>query len=327
MAKKTKVTFGSVDRIDAALNEGKINEYDLMCLEGGKFGWIDKNGKKVFVEGEQYVVTVDELPISNGKENVIYIYNNIGYVWNGTECVPLTQSVDVSSLQASIENLKDEIATKVDTEVINAELNTINADVEELVEDMKACENSHEKVKYEITDVPVGTLVKINENEIRVMCPADSVWTKQSVGSGGDPNCNYCTFKTYVPSDKAVGYIEHLNGQVDSEILTDLKNDSYGRKYQPTWLALAKYDETTDTWSYYGANSSENHYIGYDYQIDWFDAEGKMIASDSIRINLSNEDCHYFIEPYYVGSMMAEVDTKIKEKLAGLESAWEIVEF
>lgn len=122
MAKKTKVTFGSVDRIDSAMSEGKINAYDLMCLEGGKFGWIDKNGEKVFIEGEQYVITVDELPTSNGKENVIYIYNNIGYVWNGTECVPLTQSVDVSSLQASIKKLEDEIATKVDAEEVDAKI-------------------------------------------------------------------------------------------------------------------------------------------------------------------------------------------------------------
>ena len=36
-----------------------------------------------------------------------------------------------------------------------------------------------------------------------------------------------------------------------------------------------------------------------------------MIASDSIRINLSNEDCHYVIEPYYIANANVEVEEKI----------------
>ena len=118
-----------------------------------------------------------------------------------------------------------------------------------------------------------------------------------------------------------------MSYKVDSEILTDFSTDKYGRRYQPTWLALAKYDETTDTWTYYGASSSKDRYIGWDYQIDWYDDNGVMIASDSIRINLSNEDCHYEIKPYYVGAMMAEVETKIEEKIAEVEAAYEIIEF
>lgn len=239
----------------------------------------------------------------------------------------ISKTGEVIIAKPDVSAIETELATKADAEEVNAKI----VEIETALDDVAKVAYAHEKVKYEIADVPVGALVKINENEIRVMCPADSVWTKQSVGTGGDPNCYYCTFKTYVPNDKVVGYIEHLNGKVDNEILTDLKMDSYGRKYQPTWLALAKYDEATDAWTYYGANSSENHYIGYDYQIDWFDADGKMIASDSIRINLSNEDCHYFIEPYYVGSMMKEVDVKIEEKIeekiAEVESAYEIIEF
>jgi hypothetical protein len=105
--------------------------------------------------------------------------------------------------------------------------------------------------------------------------------------------------------------------------LTDLKTDEYGRKYQPTWLGIAKYDDSTGEWNYYGKNSSVNKYVGWDYQIDFYNADGVMIASDSIRINLSNENCHSEIRPYYVGGMMAEVDAKIAE----LDSAYEIIEF
>ena len=157
--------------------------------------------------------------------------------------------------------------------------------------------------KYEISDTPKGTLVDIGEKEIRIMCPADAEYHKQAVGVGGDPNSYYITLKTYAPNEEAVGYKETLNGQQDPEILYDLKEDAYGRKFQPTWLAVAKYDEASDSWSYYGDQSSLQRYIGYSYQIDWYNADGLKIASDSIRINLSNEECHYTIEPYYMASI------------------------
>jgi hypothetical protein len=138
------------------------------------------------------------------------------------------------------------------------------------------------------------------------MVPANAQWTKQSVGDGGDANSYYMTFRTYAPNN-AVGYIEHLDGKADEEILTKFSIDGYGRRYQSTWLALAKYDELTNTWTYYGASSSKKKFIGWDYQIDWYDANGVMIASDSVRINLSNENCHNVIEPYYMAGLVKEV--------------------
>ena len=32
-----------------------------------------------------------------------------------------------------------------------------------------------------------------------------------------------------------------------------------------------------------------------------------MIASDCIRINLSNEECHHVVEPYYMANVIKEV--------------------
>ena len=170
-----------------------------------------------------------------------------------------------------------------------------------------------EQKKYEIANTPAGTLVDYRDKEIRVMCPANTVWSKQTVGAGGDANSYYMTFKTYVPNDKVVGYVEHLGNQVDEKVLNDIKTDAYGRRYQPTWLALAKYDETTDTWTYYGEKSTTDKYVGYDYQIDWYDANGIVIASDKIRINLSNEGCHSEIRPSY----MAGLDNKIESVKVG----------
>ncbi len=235
---------------------------------------------------------------------------------DGNKVICKSDDVDLSGIEAEIANIESALATKANAEEIDAKI--------------AAAMDEHLTKKYEIVDVPVGTLVDYGEREIRIMCPTGSVWNKQSVGTGGDPNCYYATFNTYAPNDDAVGYIEHLGNQVDSEILTTFSTDEYGRRYQSTWLALARYDEATDTWAYYGSGSSEKKYIGWDYQIDWYDANGVMIASDCVRINLSNEDCHSEIKPYYVGGMMTEVETMIDEKIAEISAeipVYEIIEF
>lgn len=206
-----------------------------------------------------------------------------------------------------VENLKTEV-TNIQ-EIINP---TTEGSVS-LIERIETIEKTIKEeyvpeVKYEITGVPAGTLIDYREDEIRVMCPADAVFSKQAVGEGGDADTYYMTFKTYAPSDDAVGYIEHLGEQVDSEILTSFSTDEYGRRYQPTWLGLAKYDQASDSWTYYGASSSKKRYIGWNYQIDWYNADGVMISSDSIRVNLSNEECHSVIEPYYMASVVKGVE-------------------
>lgn len=189
----------------------------------------------------------------------------------------------------------------------------------------KFAEDTCEQVKYEISDTPYGTIVNYGEDEIRVMCPANAEFVKQNVGAGGDTNSYYMTFKTYVPNDNVVGYIEHLGDQVDAEILTKFSTDEHGRRYQPSWLALATYNETSDSWTYYGANSTESKYIGWDYQIDWYDANGVMIASDAVRINLSNEDCHNSIKPYYMnGYATVEQLDELEESVNGSFSWGEI---
>lgn len=181
------------------------------------------------------------------------------------------------------------------------------------------------KKKYEILHAPEGTLVDYNDKEIRVMCPVGTEFAKQTVGAGGNANTYYMTFRTYAPND-AVGYKEHLGNQSDAEVLTDLKTDAYGRKYQQTWLGMAAYDEASDTWTYFGKNSTAKKYIGWDYGVDWYGASGTIIASDRIRINLSNEACHNVIEPYYMantvqsvsinGTVLDAIDRKVDIKLS-----------
>ena len=177
--------------------------------------------------------------------------------------------------------------------------------------------------KYDISNTPVGTLVNYGDKEIRVMCPANAEFTKQTVGAGGDANTYYMTLKTYAPNGNVVGYRERLGNQVDSETLTNFSVDEYGRRYQSTWLGLAKIDDITGAWTYYGKNSSTEKFIGWDYQIDWYNADGIVVASDSVRINLSNEECHNSLRPYYGpnNDVFAEV-AEIKESIANIEEVY-----
>lgn len=134
MAQKAKHAFGSETKVAEALAAGKINAYDILFLDEKKVGWVNKSGEVVIAEGEEYVVHVTELPTTDGKNDVIYIYNNEGYIWNGTQCVPLAKSADLSALENQVTELGTQIATKVDAtkvqKMINASIDTDSEVVE-----------------------------------------------------------------------------------------------------------------------------------------------------------------------------------------------------
>ena len=187
--------------------------------------------------------------------------------------------------------------------------------------------NTCEQVKYEISTKPEGTLVNYSDHEIRVMCPVDTKWTKQNVGVTGNANMYYMGFKAYAP-EGAVSFKEGDRGVIIDEMFgfdDDFAGtDEFGRNYSICWLALASYDEKTDSWTYFGKNSSVEKYIGWDYCVEWFDSNGVKIAADQIRINLSNESCHNNSVPSYMNKYATiEQIAKFEEILT-----WnEIIEF
>ena len=163
--------------------------------------------------------------------------------------------------------------------------------------------------KFEISNVPTGTLVDYNEKEIRVMVPSNAQFVKQSPGATGNANMYYMAFKAYAPKD-AVGFKEGDRGVIVDEMF-DFNGDfagvdSLGRKYSICWLALASYSEANDTWTYYGKNSTTSKYIGWDYVVEWYDANGVVIRSDAVRISLSNENCHKSLVDYNVTKAIQE---------------------
>lgn len=303
---RSRHAFGSLEGILDALLSKKIDAYDILFLKdkNGKpyIGWIDKNNNPVILQDEKEIVPVESLP-EFGEIGKIYIFNSDGYFWNGSEFVNLCKPTDVSVLEAELEKLRAAIAK-------------FESNVADLAKEVDRVNNISEKMKYEISHTPVGTLVNYGEKEIRVMCPSTTVWTKQNVGSTGNANMYYMAFKAYAPED-AVGFKEGDKGVIVDEMF-DFNGDfagidEYGRKYSICWLALASYDEASDTWTYFGKNSSIDKYIGWTYVVEWYNADGIVIASDSIRINLSNEGCHSSIEPYYLHNALGEVDSKIEE--------------
>lgn len=180
--------------------------------------------------------------------------------------------------------------------------------------------------KYDISNVPSGTLVDYHDREIRIMCPADAKFVKQNVGTNGNANMYYMTFKAYAPQD-AVSFKEGDRGVIIDEMHTfngpASGVDEFGRKYSVCWLALAMYNETTDSWTYFGKTSTVNKYIGWDYVVEWYSETGVKIGYDTIRINLSNEHCHDINKPYYMTNYATSDEVaSIKETIADVSESY-----
>lgn len=267
-------------------------------------------------------VTEDGVPYSDAKVGDPYIKMAFNDEVASNLYIPVKGLVDTYTAGDGIEIIDNKISVKLaDTShglvavdgALSLNLATRKSDGAMSKEDKKFIDSipyAYVSRKFDISGTPVGTLVDYGEREIRVMCPKNAEFNVQNVGAGGDPNTYYMTLRTYA-SNNSVGYKEHLGDQSDSEILTNLSTDEYGRKYQSTWLGLAKLDKTTGIWSYYGVGSSVDKMIGWDYRIDWYDASNVKIASDAVRINLSNEECHNSLRPYYGPN--SDISTEVTE--------------
>lgn len=172
--------------------------------------------------------------------------------------------------------------------------------------DLEKIIKTTKKIKFEIDYIPEGVIVNYTDSEIRILCPKDINFTHQTPGANGDVNKYYIGFRAYAP-EEAHSFKEGLGGPIEDTIYTFDDEfsgiDKYGRKYSICWLPVASYNEQTAEWTYFGKNSSYKHYIGWDYAVEWYNTEGLQIGFNSIRINLSNESCHYNNEPYFMSSI------------------------
>ena len=117
---KSKHAFGAEANIDSALQQGIIDAYDILFLNEGKIGWIDKDGNKVIIEDKKQVVTVESLP-ETGDAETVYICGTQFYFWNGTEFVtPEHQGVDEGTVDAKIDTAKAEANAYTDEQIAAA---------------------------------------------------------------------------------------------------------------------------------------------------------------------------------------------------------------
>lgn len=328
---KARHAFGSSSGIDAALEANKIDAFDILFLDGNtdnpKVGWIDKNGNKVIIEDKVQIVRVESLPTANGDPNVVYIYNNEGYIWDGEKCISLSKPTDLTELEAEVSKNSESITQNT------SKITDISEDVKSINSKINAIDDTYAKIEYEISNKPDGTLVDYRDKEIRVMCPSDTAWTLQQSGENADPNKYYIGFKAYAPSDDVVSFKEDLAEIISDETMYYFEGndfagvDKYGRKYSIVWLPVAKYDESNTTWTYYGANSTAGKYIGWYYSVEWYNTDGKIVASDCIRINLTNESCHTSFADQASINTIKSANAYTDKKIASITGGLEIVEF
>ena len=214
----------------------------------------------------------------------------------------IEQSTSNASAGESVDLSNYAEKTYVDTKIANIKIPQVDKFISKDVVD--AC---YRPIKFDILNLPEEAVVTYKDREIRVLCPVGTVFKKQNVGETGNPNMYYMTFRTYLPEGTKT-FKEGDRGVIVDEILDDntagVGTDKFGRKYKDHWFALASLtNEAKNTWSYFGANSftdsKPNAYIGWSYVIECYDENGKLIDADSIRVNLSNENCHLNIAPYY----------------------------
>ena len=211
---------------------------------------------------------------------------------------------EAADMAADIKTLKDLVGNTPVNDQILAIVNTSGHMAEE------KAKAKFEHVKYEVSHKPASAIVDYRDKEIRIMCPVDTKFEAQNSGANADANAYYIGFKAYAP-DGAVSFKEDLAEIIADNTMYSFEGndfagvDAYGRKYSIVWLPVAKYAD--GVWTYYGVNSSKSKYIGWYYSVEWYDANGKMIGSDCIRINLSNEACHNNIEPFYMANAVKEV--------------------
>jgi hypothetical protein len=119
---KFKPAFGSSENIQNALDQGLIDNYDFLLLDGDtdnpKFGWVDKNGKPIVIDTEKVIVVEDETLPKSGEVGKIYIFGEDGYFWNGEAFINLCKPTDLTELESQVGNLENQIETKVDESTV-----------------------------------------------------------------------------------------------------------------------------------------------------------------------------------------------------------------
>jgi hypothetical protein len=274
--------------------------------EDGTLQWVVPSTETV--EGLQITVTNLRSDV-NTLQKIVGVSSGEGSITLLDRIESLETKVDDAGAEASnmasdIKTLKDLVGdTPVGDQILAIVKNSGH-----MTESKAKATFKH--VKYEVEHKPTGTLVDYRDKEIRIMIPADTKFEPQNSGTNANPNSYYVGFKAYAPDD-AVSFKEDLAEIIADNNMYIFDNndfagiDEYGRKYSVVWLPVAQLVD--GVWTYHGAKSTKNKYIGWHYSVEWYGSDGKKIGADCIRINLTNTSCHTAIEPFYMAGVVKEV--------------------
>ena len=266
----------------------QINQEEQIDLsEYAKISYVDEKFSQIDLEGfatEEYVQDAIK-NVQVGNEVDLSDYAKTSYVDEQIAAIEHPQ-YDDSEIKERIEILE-----AIDHEEFLKE----HQDISHLVAKEDIAEF---KEKYKIDKVPEGTLIDYREKEIRVMIPADADFSKNNGIFAGE-NLFCIELSIYAP-EGAVSHKTNFNGSIMEGLVEAFANnkDEFGRIPIGTCPPVAYYDTQSAKWVYYGAKSTADKYIGWDCSVEWFDENGVVMASDHIRVNLSNEECHNELFPY-----------------------------
>lgn len=291
----------------------------------------------VVQSGSVEKVTVEDQPYPDAKVGDMYIDLVLNDDGNTHIYIPFDKLVDPYTAGIGIEIEDNEIRIKINKNLANGLSATADGLALALAtketagamsaEDKKAVDAIpvvYSAKRYEFSSLLPGSRVLENGKEYRVMFAADTDWHKQENDGSNknyNPNRYYFAMRAYAPSDDVVAFREDTEEIIKDQTIYHFTKedfggvDEYGRKYSVVWLPAAKFED--EKWTYFGAASSDSKYAGWHYSVEWLDANNKVVASDHIRVNLSNEGCHNSIAPFYMSSYATQED--IKDIKSGFE--------
>lgn len=115
MANLPTFAAGEFYKIQSAIDVGVLTYPSYVYIrDERKLAFIDQDLSinRIIGDNEEQVVKVDVLPsVENAKENVLYIFESIVYIFNGTEFIPMYKDVtsDIEQLKRDLKNLIERV--------------------------------------------------------------------------------------------------------------------------------------------------------------------------------------------------------------------------
>ena len=119
---RAKHAFGNLADVEKALQDGKINKYDILFLDGDtepKVGWIDRNGVFRLVENEADFSELEAVIATKA---------------DAADVEKLESQIATKVGAEEVEALENQIATKVDAETVQTMIEEHSESAIEVIE-------------------------------------------------------------------------------------------------------------------------------------------------------------------------------------------------